>query len=151
MNPGNVGYGRMVPSLAPNAPTRIAPPEWRSLELIMATVSNKVVPANVYQMRVEVVSGGGGGARYAAHIATGGGGGGYGSAIIDVIPGQLLPTITIGAGGAAQLTDITAGNAGGTSSFGTFISVTGGAGGTIQAAGAATLAGGAGGGVDDCS
>jgi len=96
MNPGNNGYGRATPNLAPNAPTRIAPPEWRNSKLIMSTTSDEVVPMNVYQMKVQVYSGGGSGARYVANHATGGGGGGYASAIINVTPNQSLPTITVG-------------------------------------------------------
>ena len=97
MNKGTYGY-----PLPPNAPTRIAPPEWRSCKLITATTSAEVVPQNVYQMLAMVWGGGGQG---------GGGGGGFAMGIIDVVPGQLLPTITVATGGA-----------GGSSSFGACLS-----------------------------
>jgi len=53
MNKGSYGY-----PLPPNAPTRIAPPEWRSYKLIKATTSVEVVPQNVYQILAMVFGGG---------------------------------------------------------------------------------------------
>jgi hypothetical protein len=101
MNQGMYGYG-----LPPNYATRVAPPEWRNYKLITATTSTEVVPLNIYQMIVMVWGGGGNG--HTASPGGGGGGGGFAMGIVDVIPGQLLPTITIAA-------------AGGTSSFGTLL------------------------------
>src|SRR5574343_1316974 len=101
----------------PNGQVRISPPEWKSYKLITATTSSEVVPQNVYQMFVHVFGGGGN-----SGASGGGGGGGFACGIIDVVPGQLLPTITVGA-------------AGGTSSFGTLLSATGGASNALSAAG----------------
>ena len=103
MNKGNYSYPP-----APNRPTRIAPPEWRNGKIITATTSTEVVPQNVYQILAMVFGGGANGT-----VATGGGGGGFAMGIIDVVPGQLLPTITVGA-------------ISGTSSIGTILSATGG-------------------------
>ena len=89
MNKGNYGI-----SLPPNISTRIAPPEWRRAKLITATTSTETVPQNVYQIAVAVAGGGGNGA---GSSGAGGGGGGFAFGVIDVVPGQLLPTITIGA------------------------------------------------------
>lgn len=105
MNKGNYGYPQ-----APNKSTRIAPPEWRRAKMITATTSNEVVPQNVYQILAMVF---GGGANGAAAGGAGGAGGGFAMGIIDVVPGQLLPTITVG-------------GVSGTSSVGTLLSATGG-------------------------
>lgn len=105
MNKGTYGY-----PLPPNAPTRVAPPEWRSYKLITATTSSEVVPQNVYQMLVMVWGAG------ASGNGAGGAGGGFAMAIIDVVPGQLLSTITVGV------------TAGASSSYGSLISATGGSG-----------------------
>lgn len=58
MNKGTYGY-----PLPPNAPTRVAPPEWRSMKAFFTpgTYSNEVVPQNVYQMLALVWGGGGNG------------------------------------------------------------------------------------------
>lgn len=105
MNNGLYGFTQ-----PPNVSTRIAPPEWRSYKLITATTSAEVVPQNVYQIKVMVWGAGDTGvvASYP------GAGGGFAEAIVDVVPGQLLPTITVGT------------TAGSTSSFGALISATGG-------------------------
>ena len=113
MNQGMYGYG-----LPPNQATRVAPPKWTNFNAIRATSSTEVVPQNVYQIGVAVFgAGGSGGVDRSTGQATGGGGGGFAFGILDVIPGQILPTITIGTGGAG-VTSSDAGNAGGTSSFG---------------------------------
>lgn len=104
MNKGNYGF-----SAPPNASTRVSPPEWRNYRLITVTTSGIVVPQNVYQIKFLVFSGGGN--ALAGNYA--GVGGGYAEGVVDVIPGQVLPTITVG---AAQ----------GTSSVGAWISATGG-------------------------
>lgn len=131
MNKGNYGYPQ-----APNRSTQIAPPEWRNGKLITATTSTEIVPLNVYQMLVMVFGGGANGS------TSGGAGGGFAMGIIDVVPGQTLPTITVGA-------------VGGTSSLGTLLSATGGSaatGGTGTAAAhlrnRLTASGGAGGGAN---
>lgn len=86
---------------------------------------------------VTVYGGGGGG----AHSETttlgggGGGGGGAGKAVIDLF-GVTTVSVTIGAGGAGKASGSTGGGAaGGTSSFGAFISCTGGSGGSTPTAG----------------
>jgi len=86
MNKGTYGY-----PLPPNAPTRVAPPEWKSCKLITTTTSTEVVPQNVFQMGVAVFGGGANGSG-----ATAGGGGGFAFGILDVVPGQYLPTLTVG-------------------------------------------------------
>jgi len=147
-------YGQPSP---PNFATRFAPPVWRTFQTYTSpgTYSGLVVPANVFQVLVAVFGGGGSGAIQPntayGFLATGGGGGGFASGIINVIPGQILPTITVGAGGtAATMTVATTigyanGNAGGTSSFGSFLTATGGSGGIYDINTLTTIAGGAGG------
>lgn len=94
----------------PNEMARIAPPEWKNFKLITATTSTEVVPQNVYQIKVMVWGAGGTG----TPNPSSGGGGGYAEAIVDVVPGQTLPTITVGVANGAS------------SSFGSLISATGG-------------------------
>lgn len=108
MNKGSYGY-----PLPPNKSTLVAPPRWTNAKLILATTSTEVVPQNVYQMLV-MVWGGGAHGNLSAGSYLSGSGGGFAMGIVDVVPGQKLPTITVGAAG------------GGTSSFGTLISATGG-------------------------
>ena len=100
MNQGMYGFG-----LPPNQATRVAPPKWTNYKLFNATTSTETVPQNVYQLLV-MVWGGGANGRVSTSPYGGGGGGGFSMGIVDVIPGQVLPTITVGASG-------------GTSSFGT--------------------------------
>ena len=106
-------YGQPAPL---GAPARVAPEIWRNYDLITVTTSVWVVPKNVFQIYAMVWGGGAAG----TDATGGGGGGGFAMGIIDVVPGQMLPTITIGAGGA------TSGAAGGTSSIGAILSATGG-------------------------
>ncbi|MFO0271354.1 MAG: glycine-rich domain-containing protein [Gemmatimonadota bacterium] len=153
----NPSYGIPAP---PNRPTRFPPPAWRNCRAWLApgTYTDPfVVPQNVYQLYVVVIGAGGSGGLSNNSggfglSATGGGGGGCISAILDVVPGQPLPTITVGAGGAA-LTTSGNGNAGGTSSFGSLMTATGGGGGTQNYATATGINGGTGGtgsGADGC-
>lgn len=138
MNKGTYGF-----PLPPNAPTRVAPPEWRNYKLITATTSTEVVPQNVYQMLVMVWGGGGGGGagnNGNGSSGQGGGAGGFAAGIIDVVPGQRLPKITIGSGGLGAPSTASYGAPGGTTSFGNLLTATGGAGGAYDAG-----AGGAGG------
>ena len=111
MNQGMYGYG-----LPPNNATRVAPSRWTNFKLITTTTSTETVPLNVYQIGVAVWGGGGNGALTNDNTTpmAGGGGGGFSYGILDVIPGQTLPTLTVGAQG-------------GTSSCGTLLSSTGGA------------------------
>lgn len=106
-------YGNPQPL---GAPARIAPPAWLNYDLITATTSTWTVPENVFQILAMVWGGGAAG----TDNNGGGGGGGFAMGILNVKPGQVLPTITIGAGGA------TSGASGGTTSIGTTLSATGG-------------------------
>ena len=140
MNRGMYGF-----ALPPNFGTRVAPPRWVNCRPYVksGTYNNFVVPANVYQIMVCVWGAGGGGARangYNSQYARGGDGGGYAQGIIDVVPGQVLPTITVGAGGAGVTGTSSGadGSAGGTSSFGTLLTATGGAGGIRNSTSAGT-------------
>lgn len=156
MNKGLYGY-----PLPPNRPTRVAPPKWANCQAWLSPgtyTTPFVVPQNVYQLYAVVIGAGGSGALSSSNSgsglsATGAGGGGCIAAILDVVPGQTLPTITVGAGGA-PLTAVNAnGNPGGTSSLGAIMSATGGSGGVQSTAGTSALAGGAGGvgsGADGC-
>lgn len=88
------------------------------------------VPAGVTAVFAEVIGGGGSGAGYNGSVGARGGGGGGGYArkrITGLTPGQSI-AVTVGAGGAGVGSGM-GGNAGGTSSFGAFVSATGGAGG----------------------
>ncbi|MDD2878001.1 MAG: hypothetical protein PHT60_13620 [Acidiphilium sp.] len=103
-----------------------------------------VVPAGVGQVRVKVV-GGGGAAGY--HATLPGAGGGEGGTAIDIVtglvPGQSIP-VTVGAAGVPT-TSPGNGGAGGTSSFGTYLSASGGSGGQGGTATLFATAGGTGG------
>lgn len=85
--------------------------------------------------RVRVVGGGGGGGTCEATASCcSGAGGGYSEKII-ACKAQETVNITVGAGGAGGLgIKATAGQAGGTSSFGTYLSATGGGGGNTSSA-----------------
>jgi hypothetical protein len=91
------------------------------------TSGSFTVPAGVAQAEVEVWGGGSGTFASIGSIASGGGsGGGYArKRVTGLITGQVIP-VTVGAGGTAGNTAGAAPSAGGTSSFGTFVSATGG-------------------------
>lgn len=97
-----------------------------------------IVPDGVTEVEAAVVSaGGGGGSRnsggYGGYGGSGGGGGGFGSGMYTVIPGETI-TITVGKGGAtAPYNTAARAETGGTSSFGSMLSVTGGVGGIWDA------------------
>lgn len=105
----NYGLTVKVPSQAGRLAAPLEPPEWmhHKAYLTAGAQANFTVPANVYQIYAMVFGGGG---NMASAIS--GGGGGFVSGVIDVTPGQILPTITVG---AAQ----------GTSSIGTLLSAPG--------------------------
>jgi hypothetical protein len=91
--------------------------EFTNVELITST-GNFVVPAGI--------TGGGAGDTADNLEFAGGGGGGAARGYISVTPGETI-SATIGAGGAATPNNYTtAPEAGGTTSFGTYISATGG-------------------------
>ena len=90
-------------------------------------------PTNLKMVRVELWGGGGSGGSVASTGDAGGGGGGAYNSII--IPASILgstETVTVGNGGA--LVNLNDGNAGGTSSFGSWVSAFGGGGGANTAA-----------------
>lgn len=86
-----------------------------------------VVPAGVRQVDVEVWGGGSGTfASMPGHAAGGGSGGGYArKRVTGLTPGDAF-AVTVGGGGAAGLVSGALPTAGGTSSFGSFVSATGG-------------------------
>jgi hypothetical protein len=91
------------------------------------TSGSFAVPGGVTQAEVEVWGGGSGTFASVASIASGGGsGGGYArKRVTGLITGQTIP-ITVGPGGTAGNTSGVPPSAGGTSSFGTYVSATGG-------------------------
>jgi hypothetical protein len=104
-------------------------------------------PSGITLIKVTVVggggSGGGGGDGASGHDSgSGGGGGGTSIEIIDVTS-LASETVTIGGGGAG-VGDSSDGNAGGTSSFGSYCSATGGAGG-LKGSNSGNIYGGIGG------
>lgn len=86
-----------------------------------------VVPAGVMQVEVEVWGGGSGSFASTSTAPSGGGsGGGYARRrITGLTPGQSVP-VTVGSGGSAGGIGGPLPGAGGTSSFGTYVSATGG-------------------------
>ena len=88
MNKGLFGFGRPLPGQSRSTPI------WEQLRIydVAGAFSNIYVPDDVYTIGVAVAGGGGAGASNG-----GGGGGGFAYATFDVMPGQLLPTITVGA------------------------------------------------------
>lgn len=86
-----------------------------------------IVPSGVTSVRARVVGGGGGSNTSVDSTSPGGGGGGGGFAmgIIEVTPGQSI-TVTVGGAGSCSSNP----SAGGTSSFGAFLTATGGSPGT---------------------
>jgi hypothetical protein len=105
---------------------------------------NFVVPNGVTTVRVRVL---GGGASSGYHSTMPGAGGGAGGEALGVVSGLTAGqsiAVTVGAGGVA-LTAPGAGNNGGTSSFGTYMSATGGTGGNGGTVTQFAMAGGAGG------
>lgn len=122
---------------------------------IYAQSGTYIVPPGVTRIRVRVWGAGGSGgvccdsSAQIALTAAGGGGGGHGIKVIDTTPGTSY-AVTVGAGGAPNRqvgNGATAGNPGGTSSFGTAVTCTGGGGGGIVApgVGGGSATGGAGG------
>jgi len=98
------------------------------------------VPSGVTRISVSVWAGGGGGSASSGGCGVYGqigGDGGFANAFITgLTPGATI-AVTIGSGGAGG-TNTGNGSAGGTSSFGSYITCTGGSGGTYSAGGVAT-------------
>lgn len=98
------------------------------------------VPSGVNKIMVEVWAGGGGGGNaniFSVCSAGGGGGGGFGKDVFGVTPGNIF-TVTVGTGGSA-------GQSGGSSSFGALISASGGSAGASVSQNSSAGDGGAGG------
>jgi Glycine-rich domain len=94
---------------------------------VLTTSGSFVVPSGISQLEVEVWGAGSGSFASTSTIASGGGsGGGYArKRITGLTPGQVIP-VTIGAGGSGGTTAGVAASAGGSSSFGPYVSATGG-------------------------
>lgn len=91
---------------------------------------NFTVPANVTELYIELCGGGsGGGAAYYTTTKFGGPGGPAGGyarkKITGLVPGAVI-SVVIGAGGIGGQTEAAASTAGGTTSFGAYVSATGG-------------------------
>lgn len=85
------------------------------------------VPAGVTQVEVEIWGGGAGTFASAPGIPSGGGaGGGYARKRIEGLPPGQVITVTVGHGGAAGRVSGALPSAGGTTSFGQYVSATGG-------------------------
>jgi hypothetical protein len=97
-----------------------------NIRSITAT-ANFVVPSNVTRIRAKCWGGGGGGGgSLSGGAGSGGGGGGYTEGVFTVVPGASI-FVTIGAGGnGAPSANPFGGQAGGTTSFGSFCSASGG-------------------------
>lgn len=83
------------------------------------------VPAGIGKCRVRVWGAGGGYCSNASYYA-GGGGGGFAMKSIYDLSGVTSVAVVVGTGGAITSTASTNGTAGGTSSFGSYVSATGG-------------------------
>lgn len=97
----------------------------------IAGTSSYTVPNGVAVLFLLVVGGGGGSTgcdNGSLRAGAGGGGGGAALGLVNVSGGQTIP-ISVGAAGAGQSVAGTSGFAGGTSSFGSFMSASGGGGG----------------------
>jgi hypothetical protein len=91
---------------------------------------------------IQGIGAAGGGARRSSGNGSGGGPGTYFEKLIPLSSLGATEAVTIGAGGAVQSTDSTDGNAGGTTSFGSWLTIYGGRGGKQVAAGTAVSGGG---------
>jgi len=84
--------------------------------VVLTTSGNYTVPAGANKLKVTCIGGGS-----ANNGATGGSGGGMATVLLTVSPGQAIPYV-VGAGGASS------GAAGGSTSFGSYVQVSGGGG-----------------------
>lgn len=102
-------------------------PSFASGVQVFSSNGTFVVPAGATQVQLELWGGGSGSfASIGSNASGGGSGGGYArKCITGLTPGQSIP-VTVGPGGIGGTTAGTAASAGGTSSFGTYVSATGG-------------------------
>jgi hypothetical protein len=118
-------------------------PGFSSIEVFEAS-GTFVVPSGVTMVRATVIGGGAAAGYHSTMPGAGGGGGGTAIGIVSgLTPGQSI-AVAVGAGGIAPSAPAV-GNAGGTSSFGGYLSATGGSGGGGGTAVLFAMAGGAGG------
>ena len=124
INPSSIATLPAAPFLSWKLPS--LRPGFASGVQTFAASGNFIVPNGVSQLEVEMWGGGSGTyASIAGSAAGGGSGGGYArKRITSLMTGQMIP-VTIGAGGGAGSPGIPPG-AGGTSSFGPYVSATGG-------------------------
>jgi len=125
--PGSIASG-LVAFTAPGSHTFTVPPVLRS---------GRRVPT------ITVVGGGGGGGEGPSGWRGGGGGGGGAGILRRSLAGVLSVAVTVGAGGAGGVGVGVGGQAGGSSSFGAYVSATGGGGGGDGAGGSPGAAPGA--------
>lgn len=141
---GVISTKLMTPERVKQAITALSPATGVVLEVFTASGTFAKDPADIAYW-IEVIGGGGSGARSAtSDPAGGGGGGGFISRFMSAAEVTSTVAVTVGAGGGA----VTAlgganGNAGGLTTFGTYLGVYGGRGGI------STGNGGSGGGVFD--
>jgi hypothetical protein len=95
---------------------------------VFTSAGTFTVPNGVSAVRVTAIGGGGAAGYHASMPGAGGGAGGRAMGIVSGLSAGQNIAVTVGAGGVAPSTPAN-GNAGGTSSFGTYMSATGGAGG----------------------
>jgi len=121
----NIGVAAGAPFIGYKLPS--LRPGFASMQVFTSS-GTFVVPNGVSAVRVNVIGGGGSGGYHATMPSGGGGAGGNTFGIINNLnPGQTI-AVTVGAGGAAP-TAYGVGNAGGASSFGSFMGAYGGGGG----------------------
>jgi len=132
INYGQTTIGSTSISVAPTSPVLswklpFLRPGFGSGVQSFTTSGNFVVPPGVTQVEVELWGGGSGTFASVAGTPSGGGsGGGYArKRVVGLNPGQQI-TVTVGSGGSGGAVGGAAPTAGGTSSFGSFVSATGG-------------------------
>jgi hypothetical protein len=137
----NISVAAGAPFLAYKLPA--LRPGFSNMQVFTAS-GTFTVPNGVTSARVTVIGGGGAGGYHSTMPGGGGGAGGRAYGVVtNLTPGQSI-AVTVGAGGAAPASPAQ-GPAGGTSSFGTYMSANGGVGGGGGTAAFYANAGGAGG------
>lgn len=136
---------------APTVPFKLGPgmvPGFSRMACFTSVgITNFVVPAGVVRARITVIGGGGAGGNAVGASGAGCGGSGGGRArgvVVGLTAGQIIP-VTVGAGGLPSGTAGGTGLAGGTSSFGTYMSATAGGGGGGNSSGFGATGSGIGG------